>query len=109
MPTKTETTYTQDIVLANALITEAENHLAELQRHDWRRHMEGISMAGLDSSTLSHAADLNDSFEEQIKAAQKTIDQATAFRDSLVRTHGAGHEYHSTTEGGGAEKSYLTE
>lgn len=110
MPTSTataETTYTQDIDKFNKIIIECDFEGARLRAQAMAAHVEQMVAAGLDSKHTGMAADLADRIEEQIKANQQTHDHAQALKDSLIRTHQAGHEYHTSAPDGGASKEYL--
>lgn len=106
---QTETTYGQTHADLSGMITEAEMELARLRVRQIGALVEKVAAAGVGGDTLSHLADVDDGIQAEIKAAQQQLDSAQAAKDALVRDHGAGHEYHSTAAGGGAEKTFLQE
>lgn len=102
-----ETTYDQQIAAANAIISESEHEIARLRTRRITQQVENLASLGLDSGSLGRAAEIDDSLRAQEKQAQETLDRAQAFRDGLVRDHGAGNEYHQAAPGGGAEKAFF--
>ena len=101
-----ETTYDQQLAAANDVISSAEQALAELKRQRLAQKVENLASLGLDSGSLSRAADIDDSLKEQEKLAQRTIDAATSFRDGLRRDHGNVNEAHQNSPNGGAERAF---
>jgi hypothetical protein len=101
-----ETTYDQQIVAANKIISEAEQDVARLRTAQIAQQVEALATLRLDSGSLDRAAGIDDGIQAQIKAAQQTLDAAQAFRDGLIRDHGAVNEAHQAAPQGGAERDF---
>ena len=102
-----ETTYSQDITKCQKIMIGCDVEGARLRAQQAQAWVEEMVTAGLDAKHTGMAADLSDQIEEQIKANQRVHDGAQALRDSIRRTHQAGHEYHSGAPDGGASREYL--
>jgi hypothetical protein len=107
VPTATaETTYDQQLTAAAEVIRSADAEIAELRVRRIAQQVENLATLGLDSGSLSRAAEIDDALKEQEKAAQRVLDAAQAFRDGLVRDHGNVNEAHQAAPQGGAEKAF---
>jgi hypothetical protein len=106
MPVAADTTYDQQLAAAAEVIRSADAEIAELRVRRIAQQVENLNSLGLDSGSLGRAAEIDDALKEQEKAAQKVLDAAQAFRDGLVRDHGAVNEAHQNAPQGGAEKAF---
>ena len=109
MTMQAEMTYDQSLAAADKLTRECEAEIARLRVSQAGQMVESLVSAGVDSGSVSHLADVDDAIRRQITAAEQQLDHAQAFKASLIRTHGAGAEYHQSAPNGGAEKSFLQE
>jgi hypothetical protein len=84
-----EITYTEQLSAATEAVTEAD---ADLTRIRAKRRvgmlLDLLSAAGLDSATLSEAADLDDALKAEEEACKQKLEAAQALRDGLIKRHG---------------------
>jgi len=85
-----DTTYTQQLSELETIRRETEAEAAAAGR--FRSRMAGrldeLQALGLDNSTLSDAAAIDDALQAQEKAAQQTLDAADAAIHGLKQRHG---------------------
>lgn len=91
MPTGTtsgDTTYTQQLQELQAIRRDAEEEVNSVRMKRMLNRLDVLTSLGLDSATLSEAAEIDDALREQQKAAQQTLDAADAAIHGLTQRHG---------------------